>query len=441
MFPGDLQIDALFEDHEVSCTVIEDMVTLERAVYQRCTPRQLPPSGIQKFNRRKCVRFLQDLVAAAVLPPHSADFPPQLLDFAHARSERRDNDIHIFDVLPLAAAVYIFNQNGCRVGTATSVHSPTSRSACGNRRTPSQAPAPQRTQRGQFSKLHVQREFDMLEVLNNELATPTPAAWIEISGRRLSLWEEQQLQQPHHPHIPLAPPIVFPDGAHLIADTSGTIPPTRIPGPVKLEPPLGSCPSPPIAPSTVAPNSKDFCAIFVHVVSPCTLEVYLALSLCQKALIRLHAHDPSPRHISFRVTKKSVLDVRFLRSEYGDVSIVDNRTHVRQRSFDVSVKKLMLRFLPHRTSSNLASPSTYIGLPFASVSFTVFVACVCVTPYLRIGHTLLAAPESTVISTISCNTSIAHLLNLQSTFGHVQTVKLVVSSTRTRNFVLFFLVV
>ena len=41
MFPDDLELDALFEDHGVSSTVIEDMLTLERAVYQRCTPGQL----------------------------------------------------------------------------------------------------------------------------------------------------------------------------------------------------------------------------------------------------------------------------------------------------------------------------------------------------------------------------------------------------------------
>ena len=38
-----------------------------------------------------------------------------------------------------------FSQNGSRVGTATAVHAPTSRSACGNRKTLRQAPAPQRT--------------------------------------------------------------------------------------------------------------------------------------------------------------------------------------------------------------------------------------------------------------------------------------------------------
>ena len=42
--------------------------------------------------------------------------------------------------------------------------------------------------------------------------------FFERSVRRLSLWEEQQLQQPLPPHIPLAPPIVFADGAHLIAE-------------------------------------------------------------------------------------------------------------------------------------------------------------------------------------------------------------------------------
>ena len=48
----------------------------------------------------------------------------------------------------------------------------------------------------------------------------------------------------------------------------------------------------PITPSTVARNSTSL-RNFVHVVSPFTLEVCLALSLHLKAFIRLHAHDPS----------------------------------------------------------------------------------------------------------------------------------------------------
>ena len=61
-------------------------------------------------------------------------------------------------------------------------------------------------------------EFRVLEVLNCELATPTPADWIDIFGRRLSLWEEQQLLLSQHPNLPAAPPTVLVDFAHLIAE-------------------------------------------------------------------------------------------------------------------------------------------------------------------------------------------------------------------------------
>ena len=83
-----------------------------------------------------------------------------------------------------------------------------------------------------------------------------------------------------------------------------------------------------------------------------------------------HRYALPPRHRN-SLASAHVLDVRFLRSEQDDVSLVDNRTH----------------------GSNLASPSTCIGLPF--------------TPFFRIGHRLWAAPASTVISTISCTTSTA----------------------------------
>ena len=38
-------------------------------------------------------------------------------------------------------------------------------------------------------------EFHFLEILRLELATPTPAAWVEIFRRRLSLWQQQQVLQ------------------------------------------------------------------------------------------------------------------------------------------------------------------------------------------------------------------------------------------------------
>ena len=166
--------------------VIVDMLTLERAVHLRCTPGPLPLSDEQTFNRRKCVRFLQDLVAAAVLPPHSADFPLRPLDFAQTLSDRRDNDIHIFDVLPLAAAVYIFiktDPGRAQVPRHTGPLADLLAAIAGllARRQRHNAPIQQITR----------AEFHILGGLNNELATPTPVAWTKIFERRQLLWGEQ----------------------------------------------------------------------------------------------------------------------------------------------------------------------------------------------------------------------------------------------------------
>ena len=299
MFPGDLELDALFKDHGMSCTVIEDLLTLEWVDYQRCTLGQLPLSGIRTFHRRKCVRFLQDLVAAAVLPPRSADFPLQLLDFAHAWSDRRDNDIHIFNVLSLAAAVSFFIKAdpGWAQEPRYTRPLPDLLAAIAGllaRRQLHNAP----TMHSAWTIQQITRaEFRILEVLNYEFATPTPAACIEIFERRFSHWEEQQIQLPHHSHIPAAPPIVFADGAP--SHCRGPCPEPflqRDAGPVKLEPPLGSYPSPSgyvwnwlrhINGVTVAHRSFCGCAQlnilsqFCACCSPVTLEVYLALSLHQ----------------------------------------------------------------------------------------------------------------------------------------------------------------
>ena len=50
---------------------------------------------------------------------------------------------------------------------------------------------------------NVSAEYHILEVLNCELTTPWPAAWIADYERHLPLWEEQELKKPHHPHIVL----------------------------------------------------------------------------------------------------------------------------------------------------------------------------------------------------------------------------------------------
>ena len=91
-----------------------------------------------------------------------------------------------------------------------------------------------------------------------------------------------------------------------------------------------------------------------------------------------------------------------------------------QRSFDFSVQELHVALLAvpdeNQVSHLLPHVSEYCLLP---AILTVFVAFVLVTPSFRIGQILLAAPESTVIST-NC----VHLDNLYSTFGWIQHTKL-----------------
>ena len=70
----------------------------------------------------------------------------------------------------------------------------------------------------------------------------------------------------------------------------------------------------------------------------------------------------------------------------------------------------MLHRLSPRTKSNLASPSTFIALPFAAASFTALFPFVLTTPFFLSGHTLRAAPESTVTSTTSWTNSTSSML-------------------------------
>ena len=80
-----------------------------------------------RANRQKCAHVLTDLVAATVLPRHTRGFALQLLDLAHTWSVRDDNDIDLNDILALAAAVYMFIENGSRVGPSATISSHTSR--------------------------------------------------------------------------------------------------------------------------------------------------------------------------------------------------------------------------------------------------------------------------------------------------------------------------
>ena len=57
-------------------------------------------------------------------------------------------------------------------------------------------------------------EFHILDILGFELATPSPAAWVEIFRRRLSFWQQKELLQPPD----LLAPAVFGVYAHHIAE-------------------------------------------------------------------------------------------------------------------------------------------------------------------------------------------------------------------------------
>ena len=72
--PGDLELDALFEDHGILAGV-DVMFALEWATYRRRFPAQIFLSALQMYSRERCAHLLRDLAATVVLPRHNALFP------------------------------------------------------------------------------------------------------------------------------------------------------------------------------------------------------------------------------------------------------------------------------------------------------------------------------------------------------------------------------
>ena len=193
-----------------------EMFEVEWATYRRCFPAQPILSALQRYNRRKRAHLLRDLATTVDLPPHSALFSLQLLDLAHRWSEREDNDFHIFDVLPLAATVYIswLRLNPPPAPDRQQPARPLADLLAASAgllawRQPHNAPSLQQV---------VTEEYRILEVLGCELATHTPAAWIDVFKQRLSLWCQQQLQQSQRPLLSLVSPDVFAHAAQGIAE-------------------------------------------------------------------------------------------------------------------------------------------------------------------------------------------------------------------------------
>ena len=201
--PVDLHLENILEDHGVSGQVVDEVLALEWDTFRLCFPAQPAPSALQRCNRRKRAFFLRDLAATADLPLHSALFSQLLLDLTHRWwTEREEPDIDINDVHLLAAAVCIhielhsarfpdpapFQLPNPQQPARSLTHLLTAVAALLARRQPHSAPV---LHSAWTVQQVITEECRILESVHFELGTPTPAAWIQILEKRLSLWCQQ----------------------------------------------------------------------------------------------------------------------------------------------------------------------------------------------------------------------------------------------------------
>ena len=207
-----LELDALFEDRGVSWLAFHEMFALVWAPYRRCLPAQPILSALQRYNRWKCAHLLRDLAATVDLPPHSAFFSLQFLG-PGSQVVRKGSQRHPPIWLPQSTSRLNWTQRRLQIhfnSQSSATRSTIGRLADGNRQTP-------RHQLHNAPSLHtawtiqqiVTEEYRILEVLNFELATHTPAAWIEVFGNFSSR---------NAPLFSLVPPDVLAHGAEDIAE-------------------------------------------------------------------------------------------------------------------------------------------------------------------------------------------------------------------------------
>ena len=193
-----------FEDNGVSGKQVLDLLVLEDDVFQRYLSAQLAPTALQRSNRGNCAHLLRDLAASVDLSPHSVLFSQQLLDLTHRWwSEAEGPDIG--DVYLLAAAAYIrIELHSARYLDPASFQLPDPRQlACSltdilttlaallGRRQPHNVPPLHAAQ-----AVHevVAEEYRILESVNYELVTYTPADWVCLFEARFLL-RVQHLRQ------------------------------------------------------------------------------------------------------------------------------------------------------------------------------------------------------------------------------------------------------
>ena len=269
--------------------VIEDMFALERAVYQWCIPVQLPLSQACRVQQAKVCSLPARPRCRRCSFASQFSFSFFISWTSSMCGLKGETTTFTRSTFPPLLPQSVFPSNRIPVGTATSVHSPLPAAIAGllARRQPHNAPT--------------------LHSAWTSLQLPRQQPGSRSSKGAVLSWKNNNSNSRITRTVPLRH--VFADGAHLIAEAYvRDIPSARIPGPVKLEPPLGSYPSPSGFVQnwlrhdrcvTVAHRSFYACVQLnippqsVHVVSPFTSEVCLAPSLHQKVLIRLHAHHPS----------------------------------------------------------------------------------------------------------------------------------------------------
>ena len=160
--------------------------------------------------------FLTDLVAAVALPPHTDSFALELLDLAHTWH----GDIDFFDILRLAAVDIFIKRDTASLQQPQALRALSALLTAIAELLASVSTHNAPTLHTAWTIQQVTRaEFQMLDVPGYDLATPTPAAWVEIFGRRLSLLEEEQLLLPQHPDLLAAPPAVLVGCARFVAET------------------------------------------------------------------------------------------------------------------------------------------------------------------------------------------------------------------------------
>ena len=176
-----------------------DLLVLEDDVCQRCLSAQPDTIALLRSNWCKCAHLLRDLAATADLPPHCALFSEQPLDLTQRWwSETEGTDIEEGDVHPLAAAAQICNKlHSARHPDLAPFQLPDPRQRPRSLTGITTAPAATlgRRQPHNVPPLHtaqvvhevVSEEYRILESVNYELVTNTPADCVRLFETRFSL--------------------------------------------------------------------------------------------------------------------------------------------------------------------------------------------------------------------------------------------------------------